>query len=183
METLPYPIGLYKYRSLLLTRSSIIRVNSPKPVSLFYNQALRSSSIWFRTFPSSSRSFLYLRCASDTGDHHHHHHHGDHNHHHHNHHQHHCDDGAELTGPQKAILRFAKAVKWTDLANFLREHLHLCSFSTALFLAAFVCPYLLPKPSAVKPLQNAFIFVAFPLVGVYFHLKQLLLVELTLKVV
>lgn len=181
METLPYPIGLSEYRSLLLTRSSITRVNSPKPISLFYNQALRSSSTWLRTFPSSSRSFLYLRCASETADHHHnrHHHHEDHNHHHH----HHCDDGAELTGPQKAFLRFAKAVKWTDLADFLREHLHLCCFSTSLFLAAAVCPYLLPKPSIAKPLQNAFIYVAFPLVGVYFHLKQLLLVELSLKFV
>lgn len=43
----------------------------------------------------------------------------------------------------------------------------MCCCSAALFLAAAACPYLLPKP-VVKPLQNAFMFIAFPLVGVKF---------------
>lgn len=170
METLLYPISLPKYRLLLLNRSATARVNSPKPVTGFHNQALLSSSICFSTFPSRPRNFLHLRCAAHTAGHHHHHHNNHHHDHHdgdpNHHHHHHCGDCAEPTGPQEAILRFAKAVKWTDLANFLREHLHLCCFSTALFLAAAACPYLLPRPT-VKPLQNAFIFIAFPLVGVH----------------
>ncbi|KAH6823261.1 heavy metal atpase 1 [Perilla frutescens var. hirtella] len=74
-----------------------------------------------------------------------------------------CD--ATLTKSQRTFLRFAEAIKWTDLANFLREHLELCCCATALFLAAGACPYLLPKPAA-KPLQHALTAVAFPLVGV-----------------
>lgn len=41
----------------------------------------------------------------------------------------------------------------------------LCCCSAALFLAAGLCPYVVPKPSA-KPLQQIFALVAFPLVGV-----------------
>ncbi|WVZ24166.1 hypothetical protein V8G54_002710 [Vigna mungo] len=52
-----------------------------------------------------------------------------------------------------------------DLADILREHLHLCCFSTALFVAAAICPHTLPKP-LVRPFQNSLIFIAFPLVGV-----------------
>lgn len=51
------------------------------------------------------------------------------------------------------------------MANYLREHLVLCCCSAALFLAAGLCPYVVPKPSA-KPLQQIFALVAFPLVGV-----------------
>ncbi|GAY50260.1 hypothetical protein CUMW_125270 [Citrus unshiu] len=48
----------------------------------------------------------------------------------------------------------------------------LCCCAAALFLAAAACPYLLPKP-AIKPLQNAFLAVAFPLVGVSASLDAL----------
>ncbi|KAG6382714.1 hypothetical protein SASPL_157574 [Salvia splendens] len=65
----------------------------------------------------------------------------------------------------QSFLRFAEAVKRIDLANFLRQHLELCCFATALFLAAGACPHLLPKPAAAT-LQHAFTAVAFPLVGV-----------------
>jgi hypothetical protein len=43
--------------------------------------------------------------------------------------------------------------------------LYLCCFSTALFVSAAICPHVLPK-SLIKPFQNSFILVAFPLVGV-----------------
>ncbi|KAJ8437006.1 hypothetical protein Cgig2_010351 [Carnegiea gigantea] len=43
----------------------------------------------------------------------------------------------------------------------------------AMFLAAAACPYLVPKPLA-KSLQNAFIFIAFPLVGVSASLDALI---------
>lgn len=63
-------------------------------------------------------------------------------------------------------------MRWTDLANFLREHLQLCCFSVALLLAAAACPYVVPKAVA-KKLQNVLIFVAFPLVGVSASLDAL----------
>ncbi|XP_058070119.1 probable cadmium/zinc-transporting ATPase HMA1, chloroplastic isoform X2 [Magnolia sinica] len=115
-----------------------------------------------RSRPSGSRAH---------GDHTHHHthqdHHAHHNHHHHHHHQHHDHHHQEtkLTGTQEAVLSFARMTRWAELADFLREHLQLCCCSTALLLAAAACPYFLPKP-VIKPLQNAFITVAFPLVGV-----------------
>lgn len=49
----------------------------------------------------------------------------------------------------------------------------MCCGSAALFVAAAACPHLLPKP-AVKPLQNAFLLVAFPLVGVSASLDALI---------
>ncbi|XP_057771147.1 probable cadmium/zinc-transporting ATPase HMA1, chloroplastic [Salvia miltiorrhiza] len=115
--------------------------------------------------------FASIKCSSHShhhshNDHHNHNHDHNHNHHHHHHHHHNhggCD--ANLTKSQQTFLRFAEAVKWTDLANFLREHLELCCCATALFLAAGACPHLLPKP-VVAPLQHAFTAVAFPLVGV-----------------
>lgn len=70
-----------------------------------------------------------------------------------------------MTKYQKAFLSFAESVKWNELASFLREHLELCCSAAALFLAAAVCPYFVPKPAA-RPLQQAFIVIAFPLVGV-----------------
>ncbi|XP_038723276.1 probable cadmium/zinc-transporting ATPase HMA1, chloroplastic [Tripterygium wilfordii] len=92
----------------------------------------------------------------------------EHNHHHHehnhDHHNHYSNDGAELSGPKRVVVKFAKAIGWMDLANFLREHLLLRCRAAALFFAAAACPYLLPK-HAVKPVQNAFILVTFPLVG------------------
>lgn len=79
----------------------------------------------------------------------------------------------KLSKYQKGFIGFAKAIGWVDLANFLREHLHLCCCSMTLFLAAAVCPYLVPKTVA-KPLQNSFIFLAFPLVGVSASLDALI---------
>lgn len=75
--------------------------------------------------------------------------------------------------PQEVVIRFAKAVGWIDLANFLREHLHLCCFSAAMFIAAAVCPYFVPK-SAVKPLQTTLAAIAFPLVGISAALDALI---------
>ncbi|XP_027074713.2 probable cadmium/zinc-transporting ATPase HMA1, chloroplastic isoform X1 [Coffea arabica] len=93
--------------------------------------------------------------------------HESHHHHHHHHHGHHDDVGSEvkLTKSQLAFLNFARAVKWTQLANFLREHLELCCCSAALFIAAAASPYLAPKAVA-RTLQQVFTLVAFPLVGV-----------------
>uniref|UniRef100_A0A5B6ZEI3 P-type ATPase A domain-containing protein n=1 Tax=Davidia involucrata TaxID=16924 RepID=A0A5B6ZEI3_DAVIN len=171
METLRLQVGVADFQSLNC-RSRRKRVDSfnLKP---FHNQTLFSSTV---RRPFSTRSFTHLRhlsCvakATDPHQHHHHHHHDDHHHHdhHHDHHHHHDDnhDGsAKLTRSQEAFLRFAEAIRWTDLANFLREHLELCCCSTALFLAAAACPYVLTKP-AVKPLQHVFTLIAFPLVGV-----------------
>lgn len=70
-----------------------------------------------------------------------------------------------MTKAQESFLNFADAVKWTNLANFLREHLGLCCLASALFLAAAASPYLLPNHTA-KSLQHVFTAVAFPLVGV-----------------
>lgn len=128
----------------------------------------RLTSLRFKPFSLSfSLRHRPVTCFAKAHNHHHHHH--DHHHHHHqdhqHHHHHHHENCNELSEPQKAVIKFAEATRWLDLANFLREHLQLCCSATALFLAAAACPYLLPKP-AVKPLQNAFIFLAFPLVGV-----------------
>ncbi|XP_026455941.1 probable cadmium/zinc-transporting ATPase HMA1, chloroplastic [Papaver somniferum] len=119
-----------------------------------------------------------IQCASSSHGHHvHDHHHEeehkhskkhDHDHEHHHHHHHHHGGGGEcleLTNSQKAVLKFAKAIGWADLAGFLRENLQLCCCSAALLLCAAVSPYLVPK-SVAKLLQNAFISIAFPLVGV-----------------
>ncbi|KAK4840787.1 hypothetical protein QYF36_018146 [Acer negundo] len=124
----------------------------------------------------ASLKYRTLNCVAQAHDHgHDHDHHHDHHRQHHDHHHHHHHGGggcAELSRPQKAVIEFAKATRWSDLADFLREHLQLCCCAAALFLAAAACPYLLPKP-AVKPLQNAFIVVAFPLVGVSASLDAL----------
>ncbi|XP_073010242.1 probable cadmium/zinc-transporting ATPase HMA1, chloroplastic isoform X3 [Typha latifolia] len=98
----------------------------------------------------------------------HHHRHYDHHHHEHHHshgHSHaHGEDREPITRAQKAIILFAKAVGWADLADILREHLQLCCCSMALLLLAATCPYAVPS-RAVKPLQSTLITVAFPLVG------------------
>ncbi|KAJ4714802.1 putative Cadmium/zinc-transporting ATPase [Melia azedarach] len=133
----------------------IRRVNSLKPISNFNQPVIRFN---FKPL-SSPLNYPAVNCLSE--------------HHNHDHHHHHHHDGcAELSGLQKAVIKFAKTTRWLELANFFREHLQLCCCATALFLAAAVCPYLLPKP-AVKPLQNAFITVAFPLVGVSASLDAL----------
>ncbi|XP_075656005.1 putative cadmium/zinc-transporting ATPase HMA1, chloroplastic [Castanea sativa] len=174
METLPYPIGATKFRALPSPRTRL-RVNSfSKPI---FNQTLHSPIFRFKSLSPpldfQNRRFSQLRCVAKASDHHEHEHEHDHHHnHHHPHHHHHCDEETELSGAQRALIGVAKAIRWTDLANFLREHLQLCCCSTALFLAAAACPYVVPKP-AVKALQNAFMLVAFPLVGVSASLDAL----------
>ncbi|KAG7571873.1 P-type ATPase [Arabidopsis suecica] len=105
-----------------------------------------------------------------------HHHHHEHDHHHHqNHHQHCCS--VELTVSnhlQKLLIKFAKTIGWIRLANFLRENLHLCCSSAVLFLAAAACPHLMiPKPY-ITHIQNSFMIVAFPLVGISASLDALM---------
>ncbi|CAH8358837.1 unnamed protein product [Eruca vesicaria subsp. sativa] len=88
------------------------------------------------------------------------------NHIHHHHHRHCCSVGLTVSNyPQKLLIKFAKAIGWIRLANFLRNHLNLCCSSAVLFIAAAACPYLFPRPY-IKPLQNSFMIVAFPFVGV-----------------
>lgn len=153
--------------------TTTIRVNSQ---SLFFSSKI--------LYPNSAHTLISLRnlnfvapisCLAKSTysgyqhDHHphpHHHHHHENHHHHHHHHGH--GDGErdfKLTKSQEVFLKFANAIKWTQLANFLREHLELCCCSAALFIASAACPYLVPKP-AVKPLQQVFTLIAFPLVGV-----------------
>lgn len=169
MDTLFVPITFSELPHPLLT-SNTNAGSQPRigPVSRF---SPLSSLIHLNRFPICFKKLSYprfghFRCAAEASDHRRGHHHG----HHHHHHgcQHHCSgdsDRVELTGTQKAFVRFAEAIRWTDLANYLREHLHMCCGSAALFVTAAAFPYLVPKP-AVKPLQNVFIAVAFPLVGV-----------------
>ncbi|CAN6541906.1 unnamed protein product [Malus baccata var. baccata] len=156
--------------SLLLSHlPTTTRLNSPSPKPIFHHPLLLPSFFRFKpkplppSPPPPLRNSTALRCTARTCDHDHDHHHPhNHDHRHDNHHHH---DYGELTGTQKQLVRFAKAVRWTDLADFLREHLQLCFCSASLLLAAAVCPYVMLK-LAVKPMQNAFILVAFPLVGV-----------------
>ncbi|CAK9315666.1 unnamed protein product [Citrullus colocynthis] len=176
MDTLFVPISFSEPPRPSLTRNT--NAGAPSRIGPVSRFSPRSSLIRLKRFPIpckklSSPRFGHFRCAAEASSHRHGHHHG----HHHHHHgcQHHCSsdgDGVELTGAQKAFVRFAEAIRWTDLANFLREHLHLCCGSAALFVTAAACPYLVPKP-AVKPLQNVFIAVAFPLVGVSASLDAL----------
>ncbi|KAG4943605.1 hypothetical protein JHK84_047661 [Glycine max] len=167
MEAIPYSIPSTKLHSSLHIYTGVTRIRSlplrPPPISIK---------------PLYSPNFLILhrhrlRCVAESSNNHHHHDHDHHHGHHHHHHHHHHSHGANLTGPQKAVIAFAKATRWMDLADILREHLHLCCFSTALFVAAAICPHTLPKP-LVKPLQNSLIFVAFPLVGVSASLDALI---------
>ncbi|XP_052196373.1 probable cadmium/zinc-transporting ATPase HMA1, chloroplastic isoform X2 [Diospyros lotus] len=148
----------------------------------------RADSLQLNAFPnqtlfppllrnSFSPPLSHFRCvakASESPHHHdhHHHHHEGHSHHHHHHHHHQAGE-VKLVKSQEAFLRFAEAIRWTHLANFLREHLELCCCSAALFLAAGACPYLLPQ-TAAKPLQHAFYLIAFPLVGVSASLDALI---------
>ncbi|KMT09768.1 hypothetical protein BVRB_6g127490 isoform A [Beta vulgaris subsp. vulgaris] len=141
-----------------------------------HNYFIISSQFRFKPLLSPlnrlSLSSKFRKCTVNSvasHDHHHHDHVHD-NHHHNNHHQcghhhHHGGDEVRLSKFQEKVFGFAKAIGWVDLANILRENLQLCCCSMALLLAASASPYLVPKP-VIKPLQNAFIFLAFPLVGV-----------------
>lgn len=162
MEALFVPITISKPPHSLLTCTTNAGPQSRiRPISRFLP---RSSVIQLKLVPIRCSRFGRFRCAAEASDHRH----GNNHGHHHHGCQHHCGgdgDGVELKGTQKAFVRFAEAIRWTDLANYLREHLQLCCVSAVLFVTAAACPYLVPKP-AVKPLQNVFIAVAFPLVGV-----------------
>ncbi|XP_071711287.1 probable cadmium/zinc-transporting ATPase HMA1, chloroplastic isoform X2 [Rutidosis leptorrhynchoides] len=155
-------------------------INHPSPITRIKLNSLHQpyfpKSLIFPPNPKPllpNSRIISIICHSKPTDHNHNHnhdhdHHHDHNQHHHghNHHHHHHHGGElELTKSQQVFADFAKAIKWNDLADFLREHLQLCCLSTALFLAAAVCPYVVPKASA-KPIQHALALVAFPLVGV-----------------
>ncbi|EPS71968.1 hypothetical protein M569_02788, partial [Genlisea aurea] len=143
--------------------------------------AYPSKSIKLVAYRSSPRLRTF-RCSADRHDHSHggvdrhfHDHlddhggeiHGDHQHHHHAHHNHGHAHGVDpsLTRSQRAFLSLARFIKWTDLADLLREHFELCCCAAALFIGAAASSFLLPKP-AIKPFQQACTLIAFPLVGV-----------------
>ncbi|KAL6873815.1 hypothetical protein ACP4OV_013897 [Aristida adscensionis] len=99
------------------------------------------------------------------GHHHHGHDHG-HGHHHHGHGHGHGHGHDEHVGPGgAAVMRFARAIGWADVAEALREHLQMCCASLGLLLIAAACPHVAPLSSSGR-LQAALIAVAFPLVGV-----------------
>ncbi|XP_021714382.1 probable cadmium/zinc-transporting ATPase HMA1, chloroplastic [Chenopodium quinoa] len=170
MEALTLPISNGLQSLNYNPNFAIFRNNSPKIRHKPYFSPLNRPS-----FTSNFRKCTVK--SSATHHNHHHHHHDDHNHHnhHHHHHHHHHHGGGEvkLSKSQERVLRFAKAIGWVDLANFLRENMQLCCCAMGLFLAAAVSPYLVPKP-VVKPLQNAFIILGFPLVGVSASLDALI---------
>ncbi|KAI3921266.1 hypothetical protein MKW92_007361 [Papaver armeniacum] len=132
--------------SVLLSKKKKISYSSSNSVLkpyLYLSRCCNSTQL-------NQRVVSLIQCASSS--------HEEHNHcqnHDHHHHHHHCC----------AVVKFAKSIGWADLAGFLRENLQLCCCSVALLLCAAVCPYLAPKSNA-KLLQNAFISIAFPLVGV-----------------
>ncbi|GAB2279616.1 Probable cadmium/zinc-transporting ATPase hma1, chloroplastic [Dionaea muscipula] len=186
MESLTLAPGIRRLHFLnCTTQSQFTRLKPAKYSPLVLSQLRRRnpppSSHSFHSSVANSRHRTLHPAASAAADHHHHHDgenhgHGDHHQHNdehehrdcghsHNHYHHHRSEEKELSKYQEGLIRFAKAIRWMDLANFLREHLQLCCISAALFVAAAACPYLVPKP-VVKPLQNAFILLAFPLVGI-----------------
>ncbi|CAH8344560.1 unnamed protein product [Eruca vesicaria subsp. sativa] len=160
----PYRRGL---ATLRLARVNSLSILTPKTLLLHHRKPLPRPISASLSLPRQS---IRLRAVED-----HHHHDTEQEHHHHNHHHHGCCS-VELKAeskPQKALFGFAKAIGWVRLASFLREHLHLCCSSAALFIAAAACPYFAPKPY-VKSLQNAFMIVGFPLVGVSASLDALM---------
>ncbi|XP_020885433.1 probable cadmium/zinc-transporting ATPase HMA1, chloroplastic isoform X3 [Arabidopsis lyrata subsp. lyrata] len=157
-----------------LTRFSC-RQNSTLRLSRL-NSTTLPRDVLIRTTNSNTLPRRSLRLFAKAACENHHHYHHEHDHHHHqNHHQHCCS--VELTVSnhlQKLLLKFAKAIGWIRLANFLRENLHLCCSSVVLFLAAAACPHLMiPKPY-ITPIQNSFMIVAFPLVGISASLDALM---------
>ncbi|XP_028110894.1 probable cadmium/zinc-transporting ATPase HMA1, chloroplastic [Camellia sinensis] len=177
METIRLQVGITNFRSLNRTSRTCKEADSLHLKPFFTTKTLFSKPLSPHSL-THLRHFHCLAKATDPHHHHHDHHHGHNHHHHHQHqhqHRHQHDHGghANLTRAQEAFLRFAETIRWTDLADFLREHLELCCCAMALFIAAAACPYLLPKP-AVKPLQRVFIIIAFPLVGVSASLDSLI---------
>ncbi|XP_010429275.1 PREDICTED: probable cadmium/zinc-transporting ATPase HMA1, chloroplastic [Camelina sativa] len=157
-------------------RNSTLRLTRLNSTTLFIPRDL----LIHTTISNTRRSLRLLTRATNTCKHHnhnhnhHHHHHEEQDHHHHHQHRHCCS--VELTvpnQPQKLLTKFAKSIGWIRLANFLREHLHLCISSAVLFLAAAASPHFIPKPY-ITPIQNSFIIVAFPLVGISASLDALM---------
>ncbi|KAK4771857.1 hypothetical protein SAY86_013632 [Trapa natans] len=176
MEAAPHSSSFCQFQSL----SSSSHRSHPSRRSPFLSQPPSPLPRIRRSLPLlyPSRK-LPFQCSAHLNDHHHHH--GHHQHHHqndqhhghsHHHHHHHGHSNGELTEPQKALLHFARATRWADMANFLRENLSLCCCSAALFLVAAACPHLIPKP-AVKTVQNSLMLIAFPIVGVSASLDAL----------
>lgn len=178
METLPHVHGVIGLKSLnynpkfptFSTKSRQFFIYSSHSSILCAKPFLPSVN---RLLPHSNFRKCAIRWAASD----HHHHHANHSDvydhdHDHDHHHHHGDE-VKLSKYQEGFLRFAKAIGWVELANYLREHLQLCCSSMALFLAAAACPYLVPKHLA-KYLHNAFIILAFPLVGVSASLDALI---------
>nr|AXF37548.1 chloroplast heavy metal ATPase 1 [Sedum plumbizincicola] len=180
MQTLPLPIRVAGFRF-----SDNRRKLLPSHPRQGINRTPRVSD------PSrAGAAFLNrrLNCLHQPSDSHTHHHHDDgHKHHHHQEHQIHQQDHCrshchthshghshghhgggsieELSKLQKVFLSFAQFVRWTRLADYLRENLQLCCLSGFLFITAAACPYLVHRPIA-KVIQNLLMAVAFPLVGV-----------------
>ncbi|KAL5714064.1 hypothetical protein ACHQM5_016076 [Ranunculus cassubicifolius] len=176
MESISLKFGATNGAALSLLNSSRLRKRlRTKTISIssFPNHSHKPYSIRLTSPPRfRHRSILCSAGAHDhhNDDHNHHHHGGEshthsHNHHHHHHHHHGGGGDTKLNGSQEAILRFAKSIGWADLANYLREHLQCCCCSVGLLLIAAICPYLI-RNQGVNTVQNVFIAVAFPLVGV-----------------
>lgn len=160
MEALRLSTSFTGINSSIYKSTRRLKVNR----NLFLSSLKPKSSISIRSSAQFRRLFHCSVCSCSHSHHHHHHH--EHSHDHHHHHHGHDDEGdGKLTKLQEVFLKFANAIRWTQLANFLRENLELCCCSAALFIAAAVWPYFLPKP-AVLPLQRVFSLIAFPLVGV-----------------
>ncbi|KFK32755.1 hypothetical protein AALP_AA6G284800 [Arabis alpina] len=157
----------------LIHSSSLTRFPFPAKATLPLNSFL----LPFRTSGSlrlPRRSIRLLTKATGENHIHDHHHHHHHEHDHHHHHRHCCS--VELTVsnyPQKVLIDFARSIGWIRVANFLREHLHLCCSSAAMFIAVAACPYFVPKPY-ITHLQNSLMIVAFPLVGISASLDALM---------
>ncbi|XP_026422874.1 probable cadmium/zinc-transporting ATPase HMA1, chloroplastic isoform X1 [Papaver somniferum] len=148
--------------------SSVLILSKKKTIPYSSSKSIHKTYLYLCDSTLLNQSVVSLiQCASSSHEEHNHCQNNLDHHHHHHHHHHHCCGGgsSELSNSQKAVVNFAKSIGWADLAGFLRENLLLCCCSVALLLCAAVCPYLAPK-SDVKLLQNAFISIAFPIVGV-----------------
>ncbi|XP_023640287.1 probable cadmium/zinc-transporting ATPase HMA1, chloroplastic isoform X2 [Capsella rubella] len=162
---------LHSFTKFSSHRNSTLHLTRLNSTTLFLPRDL----LIHNTISNTRRSLLLLPRATSTSQEHHnhnHHHHEEHDHHHH--HRHCCSVELKLSNkPQKLLIKFAKATGWIRLANFLREHFHLCFSSAVLFLVAAASPHFIPKPY-VTPIQNSLMTVAFPLVGISASLDALM---------
>ncbi|KAH9605560.1 hypothetical protein KSS87_014736 [Heliosperma pusillum] len=163
MATLPLIHGAISIKHFKHNTPNFANFRNPKPL---FNRLTFNYN--FPKFSLNSTS-----CCNQQQHQHQHQHDHNHNHNHNHHHHHHNEGDHELTKAQEAVIRFAKAIKWAQLANYLRENLGLCCCSMAMLLSAAICPYLVPKTIS-KLLQNSLIFAAFPLVGVSASLDALI---------